>query len=167
MSISESFKKLGVTELHHFTDDENIQRMIDVGEIIYSRFELDTKGLERTYMTDSDSRNSDDRQNYNHYVFLVFLITHPMIYKKQMNGHNLTPIPVDICVLDIPGVLITDRIATDGNVTLYTPEEALIHLDITSIGKNERLEKDIWNVVKKYEILIPKLIDLNKYLGSI
>ena len=73
--------------------------------------------------------------------------------------------PISIEILDEPGVLISDRIATDNHVKLYKPEAALQHLKIEYIPFY-RVEREIWDEIKKYEILIPKFIDLEKYLIS-
>lgn len=87
-----------------------------------------------------------------------------MIYRKEQEGIPMTPIPIDISILDVPGVLIADRVATDNSVNLYPPSEALKKLDIGSCHDNLTKFTPDWYNVRDFEILIPGYIDLKQYL---
>jgi len=163
MSISEQYRELRGGELLHYTHTDNLKGIVNADCIIYSQHMLDQLNIQNTHITDSNSNSIDRRKGYDKYVFLIFSESHPLIYRKQCEGVPIDSISIDISILDVPGVKIADRIATDNRVILYTVQEALIKLDIAN-AKNERInDRDIWDIVKKYEILVPNHIDLKEF----
>lgn len=164
MPISETYRELRGDKLFHYTHENNIQSIIDHDYQIFSSNHINKKGITPSFITDSDSRNIDMIKGNNNYVFLIFSHSHPMIYRKEQEGIPLRYIEIDISILDIPGVKIADRVATDNRVTLYTPEKALEQLKIAYCHNGRVNDREIWDEVKKYEILIPGYIDLNKFL---
>ena len=163
MTISEYFRKLRGDILFHYTHENNIESIEQKGSVIYSSSQLISNGVNPSFITDSNSRNIDYRLGYNNYVFLTFSHSHPMIYKKEQEGVPLIYYSIDVSILDIPGVKITDRIATDNNVNIYTPEQAIETLDIKSCNDKVPKFTDDWYNVRKFEILIPSYIDLKQY----
>ncbi len=163
MKVSDLFIQKNIFELYHYTRLENVES-INNDKKIYSRSILNEKNINPEYITNSLSRSLDLYHGNQYYVFLVFKDDHPFVYKSNM-AFNLSRYCIDISILDEPGVLISDRIATDNHVKLYKPEAALQHLKIEYI-QFYRVEREIWDEIKKYEILIPKFIDLEKYLIS-
>jgi hypothetical protein len=163
MPISDKYRELRGDYLFHYTHQNNVNT-IKNHYTIFSHENLTIKGIQAEHITNNSSRLIDKRLGYNKYVFLVFSESHPFIYKQKINGIPIMCISIDISILDVPGVLIADRVATDNLVTLYTPEEALDLLKIDYCHTGRINDKDIWNEVKKYEILIPGNIDLHQYL---
>jgi len=163
LSISEKFRALRGGELYHYTHMDNASELEKLN-IVYSKSLLDTQGIKPVHITDISSQSIDKCRGFNNYVFLIFSHSHPLIYKKSnIENISIGYFKIDVSILDIPGVLIADRVATDNCVNFYTPEEALKHLKI-QYCHNDRIEdRAIWDEVKKYEILIPNYIDLNKY----
>ncbi len=163
MSVSERYRKLRGDKLFHYTHENNKELILQSGRIIYPRSILEQIRINPVHITDSNSRNRDDCLGYNQYVFFVFTDSHPFIYRQTINKVPLVRGTVDVSILDRPGVLIADRVATDSSVILYTPEDALEILKIQFCRKMFIKDKTVWNEVKKYEILIPGSIDLNEY----
>lgn len=163
MSISDEYRKLRGDYIFHYTHSENIPS-IEEHKTIFCNREVTNKGIVTRNITDITSQNIDKIRGFDNYVFLVFSRSHPFIYKQQMSNVPIIEIPIDISIIDIEGVLIADRVATDNLVKFYTPEDALEILDIKNCIANKRLPYEIWSIVKKYEILIPNYIDLSNYL---
>jgi hypothetical protein len=163
LSISEKFKELRGEVLFHYTHEDNIESIKQKDWIIYSSSQIGANGVNPSFITDSDSRNIDSQRGYNNYVFLVFTHSHPMLFRKGQEGIPMKYYSINISILDIPGVLIADRVATDNSVNLYTPAEALKKLDIGSCHDNLTKFTQDWYNVRDFEILIPGYIDLKKY----
>jgi hypothetical protein len=164
MSLSERYRKLRGDVLFHYTHEDNMASIKGHDNMIFSCSQIIEKGITPSFITDSNSRNIDVRKGYNDYVFLVFSHSHPMIYRKSQEGIPLLYCSIDISILDIPGVLIADRVATDSSVTLYSVEDAIMKLDIKNCCTERVNDRDVWLNVRKYEILIPGYIDLKQYM---
>jgi len=163
MLVSEKYRRTRGHYLMHFTHKNDVS-MIKYYHALFSQTILNQKDIDPVHITNETSRLIDERLGYNNYVFLIFSDTHPFIYKQIINNVGLVCVKIDVSILDLPGVLIADRIATDGEVNFYTPDDALEVLNIQYCYDGRVNDKDIWNEVKKYEILIPYSIDLQQFL---
>lgn len=163
MSISDVYRRLRGDVLYHYTHQGNVESIKNSGYVLYSSKCINSRNICPYYITDNTSRYIDMQRNLDNYVFLVFTLSHPMIYKKECEGVPMTRIPIDVSILDLPGVLISNTIATCNNAEFFTPQEALIYLDIENSHDGNYLYSDEWYRVKDYEILVPMYIDLRKY----
>lgn len=161
-NISEQYRKLRGDILYHYTPIENISS-IEYHNFLYSQAILRDKRIQTTHMTSNLSRQIDITKGNDNYVILIFSEYHPFTHMKSKE-QNLALIKIDISVLDLPGVLISDRVALDKNSIKYTPYVALEQLNIELCNNRYIQNKDVRERVKKYEILIPNGIDLTKYL---
>lgn len=163
MLVSERFRELRGSVLYHYTHSDNREAIINSGRILHSRRKLLQEGITPEFITDEISRSIDESRGYDEYIFLVFSESHPFIYKNIQKGVPLIRAKIDVSILDREGVLIADRVATDSLVQFFTPEEALDNLQYLSYCKDERCEREIWDIVKKYEILVLDSIDLDEF----
>ncbi len=164
IKISDIMKSYGIHYLYHFTPVDNIPKLKDSGYIIYSRKQLLENNIQAIYMTDELSHKIDEKKNCHKYVFLVFRNDHPLIYKNQMNNVELLPIKIKVEILDLPGVMFCTMIATDNDARFCSIDKALQLFDLRDSVDGKRIPSDArWNEVKKYEVLVPEKIDLNKY----
>lgn len=159
--ISEKYRKIVGNKLYHYSPYENVDE-IEKHMKLYSSTNIKENNIKVAYFTNELSRQLDKRIGLNNYVFLVFREDHPLIHKVRQSGLKLLKISLDISILDIPGVLISDRVANDSNANFFTPEHALKLLKI-EYCKGYISDRNIWDEVKKYEILVPNNIDLNLY----
>ena len=164
MKVSDIYRSMIGDVLFHFTPAANLQ---EIGKhmTIYSSNNLSYLNITPTHMSNDISREADKRRGISAYVFLVFRSDHPLIYKQKRNGLDLRSIPIDVSILDLSGVAISDRVANDSNANFYTPEDALKMLKIQYCHDDYISDYAIWDEVKKYEILIPNSIDINTYIA--
>lgn len=162
MSISDKFRELRGNYLLHFTESKN-GCSIYLDRVIYSRAELEKKGI--LYPLEANSYKCCNKGIYLHgKVFLAFSIYHKFI-QKQIYSPDIKVdfIAIDISVLDIPGVLISDKISLCKDVHFYTPEEALEKLEMENTAT--WLKKgQYYGEARNYEALIPQKIDLRQYI---
>lgn len=164
MTISRRYRQLRGETLMHFTHSDNIVGIQNRNAILTLE-NLKKTGETPSHITDLTSRSIDRRLGYDKCVFLVFSHYHPLIYKNSINDVPMHYFEIDVSILDIPGVKIADRVATDRSVQMYTPEQALEVLKISHCHSTGRVnDREIWDEVKKYEILIPGNINLSLYL---
>jgi len=163
--VSDIYRKVFGDKLIHYTPIENLEE-IKKHMILYSSNQLLQRNIQPSYMSNNLSRQIDSARGINGYVFLVFRENHPLIYKISRSNITLLRIPIDITILDLPGVLISDRVANDSNANFYTPEIALDVLRIDLCNKNYIGNRGVWEQVIRYEILIPESIDLKQYYAG-
>lgn len=163
MKISDIYREQRGDELFHYTHSSNVENLRKHG-FIYSTKELDEKEIDRVNITNDLSLTLDSASNLNDYVFLTFSTKHPFIYKLRKSKVDLVVITLDVSILDIDGVLVSDRVANSRGALFYTPEEALKRLLIKFTDGKPLADETIWRKVIKYEILVPKHIDIRKYM---
>lgn len=162
MLVSDIYRKIRGSKLYHYTVASNMNS-IGFTKTIYSTDELNRLGIERENITNDLSHDLDISRGLSSFVFLTFSEKHPMIYKLREKGIKLIGIEIDISVLDITGVIISDKIANSNGANFFTPEKALEVLDIQNTHNGYIYDSSTWNIAKEYEILVPNSIDLQKY----
>lgn len=128
-SNAELLKTNGITKLYHFTDDANIQSIIDNGGL-YSWKTCEDKGITiRKPGGDDLSRSLDKYKHLENYVRLCFTKNHPMMYAAKKTGRINSPVilEIDLSIANLPTTKFSDRNATKNG--------AIIHSGLDGVSK--------------------------------
>ena len=164
--------KHGVDGVWHFTDQSNLQSIID-NKGLFSLVETESRGIKIPAPGGNDwSHAADKIYNVDNYVHLAFLDDHPMLFHTRSDGRTPNPIwlKINIDILDVPGVHYTNDVSNKVGTPLLTPEMALGKIDLEAMftymdWKNPEVRQRR-NLALKSEILIPRSIPLEMILGK-
>ena len=97
------------------------------------------------------------------YANLYFDPRNPMLYKRKAENEKLCILKFDSDVLDIDGVIVSDRNASSGYASFYPPEIGLSKIDFTLVYATNWTDFDEYIYYKKKsakcaEVLIPYMI---------
>lgn len=154
--------------VYHITSEKNLQLIKKRGLSSYSL--LKANNIKVTTGGDETSLSIDNDLGLDKYIHLSFTDWCPMFYGKEQSGEKLYVLHISLDVLDQPGVLFCDRIATANDAVFYDYldleifdlEAAYAYLDWrTHDGQKRR------NQAEKYEILVPNYIAPNKIIDAV
>lgn len=164
--------KHGVDGVWHFTDQSNLQSIID-NKGLFSLAEAKNRGIKIPAPGGNEwSHTADKINNVDNYVHLAFLDDHPMLFHTRGDGRTPNPIwlKVSIDVLDVPGVLYTSDVSNKTGIPLLTPETARDKIDIevmfTYMDWKKPEVRQRRNLALRSEILIPHSIPIDMILGK-
>jgi hypothetical protein len=92
----------------------------------------------------------------------------PMLYKRQNENDNLCILKFDKSVLDLDGVVVSDRNASSKYATFYPPEYGLQEIDFDMVYASDWTDPNqyiYWNKksTKCAEVLVPHMVSF-KYV---
>lgn len=145
--------------LWHFTDHRNIVSIQAYG--LLRTAELRRRGIIPVTGGDEASLAIDTHKGFDEYVRLGFLRKHPMAHVAAQEGRieqvrHLRVLPK---IMLIPGVLISDKVATANDATIKASDDMIPDLDFEVM-----YQKTDWrvpeiqarrNAAEKLEILVP------------
>lgn len=151
--------------VYHITSEKNIQSIEQDGLLPYSN--LKTGEIEVVTGGNEDSLSLDKTLGLDKYIHLSFTKWCPMFHKKKKMGEKLCLLHISFDVLDQPGVLFCDRIATSNDAVFYD------YLDFNAFDFEAVYNYIDWGTTEgqlrrqraeKYEILVPYGISTDKIL---
>jgi hypothetical protein len=105
------------------------------------------------------------------YVNLYFCARNPMMYKRHDQHLKLCVVRVDLAVLDLPGVVISDMNAAKGYAAFRPVDEGLARIDKDELfaeywtDPRDVYESERLRGVKCAEALVPRRVDPKFILG--
>lgn len=156
-----------ITNLYHFTDQENIQSIKTMGGL-YSWKELEVLGVHIPAQGGNDlSKRLDTYKKLENYVRLSFAENTPMLYVAQKDGRIRNPILLKINPIVI---LLKDTLYSDGNAIANNAQIGSGVSDFKKINFN-LIQKGQWegDEEKHYwqaEVMVKKFIPL-KYIKNL
>lgn len=170
--MKNSLMRLGVTGLWHFTDESNLQSIIDNGGLL-ALTESRRRGVHVPSPGGNQwSHDADRIRGVDSYVHLAFLDDHPMLFHTRNDGRTPNPIwlKISLDILDSPDIRYTNDVSNGNGVPLLTAEEALEHIDLqvmfTYMDWKLPEIRQRRNQALRSEILIPGSVPLNMILGK-
>jgi len=169
MDRSEIDPRIG--ELHFITSIANVPS-------IQSRGILSNKlmqGIPHTSVANDEVQERRERVKVpsglplHQYANLYIDSRNPMLYTRMTNGtDDLCVLRVDVSVMTLPGVVVTDENAARDYVQFFSPSEAMAKLDIDRIyahnwKHDDEIETYVHKGIKCTEVLIPHRVD-SKYI---
>lgn len=145
--------------LWHFTDHRNLVSIQAHG--LLRTAELRRRGIATVTGGDEASLGIDTYKSFDEYVRCGFLRNHPMAHVAEQAGRieQVRHLRVSPAVMLVPGVLISDKVATANDATVKAAEEMISGLDFEVM-----YQRTDWRVpeiqarrsaAEKLEILIP------------
>lgn len=170
--MKELLVKHGIDGVWHFTDQSNLQSIID-NKGLLSLAEAQNRGIEIPSPGGNEwSHTADKINNVDNYVHLAFLDDHPMLFHTRSDGRTPNPIwlKISINILDISGVYYTSDVSNKTGIPLLSSEAARNEIDLEVMftymdWKNPDI-RERRKLALKSEILIPKLVPINMILGK-
>jgi hypothetical protein len=111
-------------------------------------------------------------KNLHEYANLYFDAHNPMLCKRKNSNDSICVLRVDTLVLDLPGVIISDRNAASNWARFYSLSDGLAALDKSRIyakyWTNASDQYEAWELKSKKcaEVLIPNRIEPKYILGA-
>lgn len=143
----------------HFTDAKNIASISANG--LLSMSELRKRGIPVTTGGNQWSLDADIGCGMDAYVHLCFRDNQPMAYAATQDGRieSLKWLKIDPAVASEPGVLVSDDVANQRDITPLPIAQMLDSLDLDVIyNRHEWKDPAIqarFRIVERYEILVP------------
>ena len=105
------------------------------------------------------------------YANLYFDPKNPMLYKRKAENENLCILKFDKSVLDIQGVVISDRNASSKYASFYSPNNGLQFIDFEMVYATDWTDVDEYRYwlkksVKCAEVLIPYRVPYKYIVGA-
>lgn len=168
-SILEKYKIEGIW---HFTDESNIDSIKGNGGLL-ALGEIQRRGVAIPNPGGNQwSHDADKYKGVHEYVHAAFLDDHPMLYAAKQDARITKPIwlKIDASIILEDGVLFTNDVSNKAGVQLLTADQAREQIDFEVLftymdWKNPDVQARR-RVALKSEVLIPRLIPLNKILGK-
>lgn len=166
-SIVNILAENNITNLYHFTDQDNIQSIKKMGGL-FSWKELDTLSVRIPAQGGNDlSKRLDTYKKLENYVRLSFVENTPMLYLAQKDGRVRNPILLKINPVVI---LLKDTLYSDGNAISNKAQIGSSVNDFEKINFNI-LQKDRWeNDEEKHywqaEVMVKTIIPL-RYINNL
>lgn len=166
MSRNNPFEEHTISALYHFTDQQNIPSIQELGGL-YSLAKLREMGVQIPKPGGNQwSHDADRRKGVDRYIHLCFRPNHPMEFVAREEGRIQASIFLQVHpdVLYWPGVKYTADVSNKAGVTIYSIEEAkaLIDFEVLFMRTNwtdpeiqQRLQQ-----AEKSEILVPEHIPI-------
>ncbi|HEY7809763.1 MAG TPA: DarT ssDNA thymidine ADP-ribosyltransferase family protein [Allosphingosinicella sp.] len=156
---------------YHFTDKRNLPTIREHG--LLSLQELEKRGLKIPAPGGNDwSHDADRRKSLDDFVHLCLFDEHPMEYVAKNEGRisETVFLRVSPLVIKTPGTLASADVSNKSGVVTHPLEEALSNvLDLEVVYTNTDWKdpeiQERRKAAKKYEILVPKHIDLALITG--
>lgn len=170
MTAEEFLARYNPTCFFHFTDTRNIDMIRTHGLLSWA--ETKRRGLEIPVPGGNDwSHDADARRGLDDFVHLCFCDQHPMEFRAKEEGRIVTAryLRIHPSVLVRPGVLVAADVSNKRGVSAVSFDEAVASLDLEAIyGRMEwKKQEDMARVLvaRKYEILVPKAIEVHLIRG--
>lgn len=164
-------QRYGVNGLWHFTDKSNLN-LIELHGGLLSWRESQRRGVVVPSPGGNDWSHDADRLNgVSDYVHLAFLADHPMQFIATQDGRIKEPIwlKIDLSVLLEQGVRYSCDVSNKAGVPMLSPEEAKEQIDFEVLfTRTDWKDPEIQarrRAALKSEVLVPKLIPLDKIIG--
>lgn len=165
--MKDLLSKYGKNGIWHFTDQSNLQSIIDNGGLL-SLAEANKRGVRIAAPGGNQWSHDADRLNgVDDYVHLAFLDEHPMLHYTRTDGRTPNPIwlKISIDILDAYGVRYTTDVSNKAGIPLLSPEEARDAIDhqvmFTYMDWRDPEVRQRRKLAIKGEILIPKTVPIN------
>ena len=149
---------------YHFTDTRNLPSIQRHG--LLSMNALRERGHVVSPGGNDWSLQADQRSGMDRYVHLCFFKEHPMEFVAQREGRIVASrfLKVLPTVIEIPGAMITDRVANRADAWPQPAEEMIGKLDLEVIytrtdWKDRKIQERL-KAARLCEILIPEAIPL-------
>jgi hypothetical protein len=161
-----------IDELHYITPLDNISSILSNGILCYERSQK-IKSVSVAMGVIQEKRERKVVPNglpLHKYANLYFHARNPMLYRLQSQHGNLCVLRIDIEVLDLPNVVISDMNASSDYVAFFPSPEGLAYIDRELVFA-EYWTDDIPFVyyrkksIKCAEVLVPEKIPPNFIFG--
>lgn len=164
-------QQYGADGIWHFTDKSNIESVKQQRGLL-SWGELQRRGVVVPSPGGNEwSHDADEFSGVDDYVHLAFLSDHPMQFVATQDGRIKEPIwlKIDLSVLLDQGVRYSNDVSNKAGVPILTPDEAKEQIDFEVLfTRTDWRDPDIQarrRAALKSEILVPRLIPIEKILG--
>ena len=158
--------------VYHFTDEENFSQIKQHG--LLSKDELRRLQITPNRPSGNEwSWEADAQKGISGYISVCLTRDHPMCYAVKKKERIANPIYLHIEPNELlrEGVMFAFDIANKANVPILPLNKALGCMDIevlyTRTDWNDDSIRDRLNAVKRYEVLVPVSIPLNKILTEL
>lgn len=163
-----------IKELYFITPIENVPSILKYGILSHN---LSKKLHHRSVaMTEIQDRRHDKKipgaGNLHDYANLYFDAHNPMLSKRRSQNDEICVLHIDATILDLHGVIISDRNAASGWARFYSAQEGLAALDKDLVfarywkhSDNQYKEME-YKSVKCSEVLIPNKVESKYILGA-
>ena len=149
--------------LYHCTRKSNLKSIFDKGLLCWSAA-LEQGVPEDALSSDYYCRTVDAKKGLEKYVRLSFIPDHPMVATmvkdNRAREREFLNLVIDLSVLDIPGVLFSDRNAAAADAVIRPGTDHLNFTVLTSGGFQKYVPK-AYKPFRQAEILIPECIPVH------
>jgi hypothetical protein len=160
-------KRTDITELHFIVPIANVGSILKHGILCHSR----ASKLEHFSIADSDvqARRRDKPipgigKKLHDFANLYFDAHNPMLSRRRAENDKICVLRIGQDVLDLPGVIVSDRNAARGWARFYPVEEGLRKLDADQIfaefwTHDDPFEQEEHKGIKCAEVLVPDRVE--------
>ena len=161
-----------IVELHYIAPIANVASIIKHG-ILANRLAAKLPH-ESIAMQEVQGRRVDKRipggRSLHDYVNLYFDAHNPMLSKRRSQNHNICVLRVDARVLDLEGVIVTDRNAASSYARFYPMASGIAALDKRLVYAQYWTHQDPYEAmtqksIKCAEVLVPDRVDSMRITG--
>ena len=170
----ETMNRADVTELHYITAIANVTSILEHGILSH------TLAAELAHDSVAMSEIQAIRQNkqipgarrLHEYTNLYFDAHNAMLSRVRHHNSNICVLQVDSGVLDLPGVIVTDRNAASSWVSFLSAEDGLNAIDRERLfARSWKHPEDMYDEMnhkseKCTEVLVPDRVDLGFVVGA-
>ena len=162
----------GIKKVYHFTDKSNIESIVNCGGLLSLANLKRNKVKDVKYGGNQWSHDADAYKGGDGYVHLCFLKNHPMEHiarEVEKRIEETCWLEIDISALNTNGVMYSSGVSNKSGVQFLSPDDAKEAIDLEGIYEflNFKVEgnQERKNNARKYEILIPNTVPLDKILN--
>ncbi len=163
-----------VVELHYIAPIENVPSIMEHG--ILSNRRAAQVPHRSVAMQEIQERRQDKQipnaRPLHEYVNLYLDAHNPMLSKCRAHNDCICVLRVDHAVIDMPGVIVTDKNAAKDYVRFYTVREGLqaLNKDLVFarfwLNRDDPFDEQYRRGVKCAEVLVPDAVDAGRIVGA-
>jgi hypothetical protein len=166
--------RVDITELHYIAPIENVLSILEHG--VLSNRRASRLPHRSVAMQEIQERRQDKRipnaRPLHEYVNLYFDAHNPMLSKCRAHNDSICVLRVDDAVIDLPGVIVTDKNAAKDYVRFYAVPEGLHALNKDMVfarfwlNRDDPFDEQYRRGVKCAEVLVPDSVRPDLLVGA-
>lgn len=154
-----------MTGLYNIQSIDNIPSIIEKGILSYEM----AQNIQHTSIAMDEvqkireSKDIPDGLKLHQYANIYFTYRNPMLSARRSENENLCILKVHPSILDLEGVVVSDRNASSTYAAFYTPEIGMRKIDFNLVYAKSWVDDDKYEYLKKKsikcaEVLVPDYI---------